>query len=85
MLSDLIIWQYRRESIYDPSSSRFFRFSAYAATSFNEGSRHKKRQIFAGISSNLLLKDGKLELDLKKPLRAVGEGPNFTLPKNSPF
>lgn len=54
-------------------SERTFLFAAYARFWFREGDLEQKRAILGALGSNLTLKEKKLALELRKPLRYVAE------------
>lgn len=54
-------------------SRNTFEFAAYARLWFKEGGLTEKRAILAALGSNLILKDKKLMLELKKPLSYIAD------------
>jgi site-specific DNA recombinase len=55
-------------------SERTFNFARYARTWFEHGDLETKRAIFACLGSDLLLKDQKVHLALRKPFKIIFEG-----------
>jgi len=55
-------------------SERTFNFARYARIWFAKGDLDTKRAIFACLGSNLLLKDQKVSIQLKKPFSFIFEG-----------
>jgi len=55
-------------------SERTFNFARYAKTWFEKGDHDTRRAIFACLGSDLLLKDQKVELTLRKPFKFIFEG-----------
>jgi site-specific DNA recombinase len=54
-------------------SERTFNFARYARMWFQKGTLEEKRAIFACLGSNLLIKDQKFSLTLKKPFKMIFE------------
>jgi len=55
-------------------SEKTFNFACYANVWFAKGDLNTKRAIFACLGSNLLLKDKKVSIQLKKPFNFIFEG-----------
>ena len=55
------------------NAEKVFNFAEKARERFENGSQEAKRTILSSLGSNLLLKDGKLALDVKKPLISIKE------------
>lgn len=55
-------------------SERTFNFARYARMWFAKGDLETKRAIFACLGSNLILKDQKLTLTLRKPFQFIFDG-----------
>lgn len=55
-------------------SERTFNFARYAKTWFEKGDHDVRRAIFACLGSNLVLKDQKVSLTLRKPFKLIFEG-----------
>jgi site-specific DNA recombinase len=54
-------------------SERTFNFARYARIWFENGNLETKRSIFACLGSNLILKDRKITVELKKPFKFIFE------------
>ena len=55
-----------------------FLFAKGARNSFAKGDRKKKREIFYSLGSNFVLKDKELQLELKRPFRAIQSAVSMT-------
>ncbi|MSU54547.1 MAG: recombinase family protein [Candidatus Staskawiczbacteria bacterium] len=55
-------------------SQQTFQFACYAGIWFKQGDLATKRAIFNCVGSNLLIKDRKLVIELKKPFQLVADG-----------
>ncbi len=55
------------------NAEKVFNFAEKARERFENGSPEDKKRILSSLGSNLLLKDGKLALDVKKPLISIKE------------
>ena len=55
------------------NAEKVFNFAEKARERFENGSPEAKERILSSLGSNLLLKDGKLALDVKKPLISIKE------------
>ena len=55
------------------NAEKVFNFAEKARERFENGSSEAKERILSSLGSNLLLKDGKLALDVKKPLISIKE------------
>jgi len=58
-------WMSDAEQIYD--------FACFAKIRFAKGNKQTKKEILSALGQNLLLKDGKLTIELKKPLKIIEE------------
>lgn len=54
-------------------SEKTFNFACYARYWFKNGSPEQKRQIFTALGSNLIIKDKKLIVKLRKPFKIIEE------------
>lgn len=52
-------------------SEKTFEFATYAKHWFEKGGQEEKRQIFASLGSNLILKDKIISINLEKPLESL--------------
>ena len=66
-------------------TEKTFLFARYAQFWFQEGDEDQKRAILAALGSNLTLKDQKLALELRKPLRLVKEMRDSLLSTTEPI
>ena len=55
-----------------------FMFAKSARSVFVKGNRKRKREIFHGLGSNFVLKDKELQLELKRPFRALQSAVSIT-------
>jgi len=55
-------------------SERAFNFARYARYWFKNGSPEEKRQIFTALGSNIIVKDKKLVITLRKPFKIIEDG-----------
>lgn len=62
---------------------RMVNFASYAAENFENGGIETKREILRALGSNLLLKNGKLLLEAKKPLLVLKKANNSIFPPSS--
>ncbi len=71
---------HQRERAGVALTERTFRFAAYAAFWLRAGDADRKRAILHGLGSNLALMNGKLSLEVNKPLKEI-----FEMKKSAPF